>query len=125
MKVIPNRIMFSYVKTIKRHRSVAYDAFLDSMHYYFNRHNWRYVTKQEVIMTEQENCAYELFNDALPFYHKTREDYPAMLKLRLALNHYGSVWEACHDIANNYIQDPKTKHEVINRLRHEESFGGV
>lgn len=75
-------------------------------------------------MTEQDKCAYELFNDALPYYHKSHEDYPAMLKLRLALNHYGSAWDACRDIACHYLSDAKLKKEAIKRLRHVECFGG-
>lgn len=74
------------------------------------------------ISPEQEKVAYALFNDALPYYHSTAAELPAMLKLRLALNGYGSAWAACVDIANHYLYTPKLKLEANTALVRVQNF---
>jgi hypothetical protein len=61
----------------------------------------------DTVLREQEKAAYALFNDALPYYWETADKYPPMLKLRLALNGYGSAHAACHDIANHQLTTAK------------------
>lgn len=63
-----------------------------------------------------ENAAYALFNDALPYYWEIADKYPPMLKLRLAVNGYGSAHAACADIANHVLTTPKLKREANRAL---------
>lgn len=63
-----------------------------------------------------ENAAYALFNDALPYYWEIADKYPPMLKLRLAVNGYGSAHAACVDIANHVLTTPKLKREANRAL---------
>lgn len=72
---------------------------------------------------EQETRAYNLFKDALPHYFKTHDEYPDDIKFRLALNGYGSCWEACLDIANHVLTTPKLKREACKELSHMQSIG--
>lgn len=65
-----------------------------------------------LIPTDMEKAAMALFNDALPYYWETADKYPAMLKLRLALNGYGSAYAACVDIANHQLMTAKLKRTV-------------
>ena len=66
---------------------------------------------------EEENIAYKLFKDALPYYHKQIEEYPAGLKLRLGLNGFGSAWQAANDIANHYLKTPRLIRKAQLELR--------
>lgn len=65
---------------------------------------------------DMETAAYALFNDALPYYWETADTYPPMLKLRLALNGYGSAAMACVDIANHQLMTAKLKREANHAL---------
>lgn len=65
---------------------------------------------------EPEKIAYELFTDALPHYFDTYDEYPDDIKFRLALNGYGSCWEACLDIANHVLTTPKLKKNNIDEI---------
>lgn len=65
---------------------------------------------------DMENAAYALFNDALPYYWELADKYPPMLKLRLALNGYGSAAMACVDIVNHQLTTPKIKREANRAL---------
>lgn len=71
---------------------------------------------------DTENAAYALFNDALPYYWETADKYPPMLKLRLALNGYGSAAMACVDIANHQLMTPKIKREANRSLVSVQTF---
>lgn len=63
-----------------------------------------------------ENVAYALFNDALPYYWEIADRYPPMLKLRLAVNGYGSAHAACVDIANRVLTTPGLKRKANRAL---------
>lgn len=39
MRVKQNKCMFNYIKTIKRHVSISYDAFIESKLYYHGGNN--------------------------------------------------------------------------------------
>lgn len=65
---------------------------------------------------DMEKAAYALFNDALPYYWETADRYPPMLKLRLAINGYGSAAMACVDIATHVLTTPKLKREANRAL---------
>lgn len=74
------------------------------------------------VLRQQENAAYALFNDALPYYWETADKYPAMLKLRLAINGYGSAHAACVDIANHQLMTAKLKREANRALISVQTF---
>lgn len=71
---------------------------------------------------DMENAAYALFNDALPYYWETADKYPAMLRLRLAVNGYGSAHAACVDIANHQLTSRKLKREAGRALVSVQTF---
>lgn len=71
---------------------------------------------------DMENAAYTLFNDSLPYYWETADKYPPMLKLRLALNGYGSAHAACVDIANHVLTSRKLKQEANRALVSVQTF---
>lgn len=72
---------------------------------------------------ERETIAYKLFADALPHYFETHDEYPDDIKFRLALNGYGSCWEACLDIAIHVLTTPKLKRKACKELLHMQSVG--
>lgn len=78
--------------------------------------------RQFAIPPEQENAAYKLFNDALPYYWATADKYPPLLKLRLAVNGYGSAHAACVDIANHQLATGKLKREANRALMSVQTF---
>lgn len=65
---------------------------------------------------DMEKAAYALFNDALPYYWELADKYPPLLKLRLAINGYGSAAMACVDIANHQLTTAKLKQEANHAL---------
>ena len=71
---------------------------------------------------DTENAAYALFNDALPYYWETADKYPPILKLRLAVNGYGSAHAACVDIANHVLTSRKLKREANRALVSVQTF---
>lgn len=71
-----------------------------------------YVREIERKNNDMEKAAYALFNDALPYYWVLADKYPPLLKLRLALNGYGSAAMACVDIATHVLTSPKLKREA-------------
>ena len=73
-------------------------------------------------ISDTEIAAYTLFNDALPYYWETPDKYPAMLKLRLALNGYGSAHAACVDIASHWITSRRLQREVNRALISVQTF---
>lgn len=72
---------------------------------------------------ERETTACDLFKDAPPHYFETHDEYPDDIKFRLALNGYGSCWEACLDIANHVLTSPKIKRKASKELLHMQSVG--
>ena len=78
--------------------------------------------RQFLIPPEREKAAYALFNDALPYYWETADKYPAMLKLRLAINGYGSAHAACVDIANHQLATAELKREANRALISVQTF---
>lgn len=78
--------------------------------------------RQFLIPPDMEKAAYALFNDALPYYWETADKYPAMLKLRLALNGYGSAHAACFDIANHQLTTAKLIREANRALIQVQNF---
>lgn len=65
---------------------------------------------------DMENAAYALFSDALPYYWELADKYPPLLKLRLAINGYGSAAMACVDIATHVLTEPKLKRQANRAL---------
>lgn len=71
---------------------------------------------------DPEKAAYKLFNDVLPYYWQTADRYPPMIKLRLAVNGYGSAPAACVDIANRVLTTRKLKREANRALVSVQTF---
>jgi hypothetical protein len=74
-------------------------------------------------MIEQDKRLVDAFNDLLPYYNAQVGDVPASLKLMLYLNRWPNAAMACHDIANNMIEDKKTAKELCRKLNHIQAFG--
>ena len=74
------------------------------------------------ITDSQEQTAYALFKEALPYYWKTAAEVPAALRLRLMLNSYVSANDACVDIALHWLKTPKTKREANRALTRMQAF---
>lgn len=69
------------------------------------------------------NVAIEfVFNELLPYYYEHSDDLPQEIKLILLLNHWGSVFHACQDIALHLTSGCQSR-RLQRSLRHAESFG--
>lgn len=79
--------------------------------------------KTEMRDTEKESMAIRdrmassLFFEFLPHYWDIADDLPAYIKLKLVLNGFTSIWNACTILCND-ISDRKLRMQLGGMLRH-------
>lgn len=56
------------------------------------------------INKEHDEELYNNFKEFLPYYYAQKDDVPAMIRLRIAINHFPNAAMACHWIVNNITQ---------------------
>lgn len=64
----------------------------------------------------RDNLAYSLFYEFLPFYHTVVTELPAIIKLKLALNDFSSVFHACSVLVKD-VSDTKMRRKMTQDLR--------
>lgn len=72
--------------------------------------------------TELELSVFNFFKEILPYYDCESSTLPATIKLKLALNGWGSVWQACECISRMLLS-PKLKKQANAMLVHQQAFG--
>lgn len=83
--------------------------------------------KTELSDTEKESMAIRdrmassLFLEFLPHYWDIADDLPAYIKLKLVLNRFTSVWDACTTLCND-ISDRKLWMQLDGMLRHMQTW---
>lgn len=77
------------------------------------------------ITPEQEQAAYNLFMECLPYYWESNpRNVPASIRLALALNRYPSAAMACVGIAYHELVTPKLKRDACARLNDIQAWKG-
>lgn len=83
--------------------------------------------KTEMSDTEKESMAIRdrmassLFLEFLPHYWDIADDLPAYIKLKLVLNRFTSIWDACTILCNG-ISDRKLWRQLDGMLRHMQTW---
>ena len=83
--------------------------------------------KAEMSDTEKESMAIRdsmassLFLEFLPHYWDIADDLPAYIKLKLVLNRFTSIWDACTTLCND-ISDRKLWMQLDGMLRHMQTW---
>lgn len=83
--------------------------------------------KTEMSDTEKESMAIRdrmansLFLEFLPHYWDIADDLPAYIKLKLVLNRFTSIWDACTILCND-ISDRKLWMQLDGMLRHMQTW---
>ena len=83
--------------------------------------------KTEMSDTEKESMAIRdrmassLFLEFLPHYWDIADDLPAYIKLKLVLNRFTSIWDACTILCND-ISDRKLWMQLHGMLRHMQTW---
>lgn len=83
--------------------------------------------KTEMSDTEKEarairdRLASSLFLEFLPHYWDIADDLPAYIKLKLVLNGFTSIWNACTVLCND-ISDRKLRMQMDGMLRHMQTW---
>lgn len=83
--------------------------------------------KTEMSDTEKESMAIRdrmassLFLEFLPHYWDIADDLPAYIKLKLVLNRFTSIWDACTTLCND-ISDRKLWMQLDGMLRHMQTW---
>lgn len=83
--------------------------------------------KTEMSNTEKESMAIRdrmassLFLEFLPHYWDIADDLPAYIKLKLVLNRFTSIWNACTVLCND-ISDRKLWMQLDGMLRHMQTW---
>ena len=83
--------------------------------------------KTEMSDTEKESMAIRdrmassLFLEFLPHYWDISDDLPAYIKLKLVLNGFTSIWDACTVLCND-ISDRKLWMRLDGMLRHMQTW---
>lgn len=83
--------------------------------------------KTEMSDTEKESTAIRdrmassLFLEFLPHYWDIADDLPAYIKLKLVLNRFTSIWDACTILCND-ISDRKLWMQLDGMLRHMQTW---
>lgn len=83
--------------------------------------------KTEMSDTEKESMAIRdrmassLFLEFLPHYWDIADDLPAYIKLKLVLNRFTSIWNACTVLCND-ISDRKLWMQLDGMLRHMQTW---
>lgn len=83
--------------------------------------------KTELSDTEKESMAIRdrmassLFLEFLPHYWDIADDLPAYIKLKLVLNRFTSIWDACTTLCND-ISDRKLWMQLDGMLRHMQTW---
>lgn len=83
--------------------------------------------KTEMSDTEKESMAIRdrmaisLFLEFLPHYWDIADDLPAYIKLKLVLNRFTSIWDACTILCND-ISDRKLRMQLDGMLRHMQTW---
>lgn len=83
--------------------------------------------KTEMSDTEKESVAIRdrmassLFLEFLPHYWDIADDLPAYIKLKLVLNRFTSIWDACTTLCND-ISDRKLWMQLDGMLRHMQTW---
>lgn len=86
--------------------------------------------KTEMSDTEKESMAIRdrmassLFLEFLPHYLDIADDLPAYIKLKLVLNGFTSIWNACTVLCND-ISDRKLQMQMGGMLRHMQTWKEV
>ena len=86
-------------------------------------------TKKKTEMSDTENesmairdrMASSLFLEFLPHYWDIADDLPAYIKLKLVLNGFTSIWNACTILCND-ISDRKLRMQLDGMLRHMQTW---
>ena len=76
------------------------------------------ITAQERVSYARNNLAYSLFYEFLPYYHTVVTELPAIIKLKLVLNDFTSIFSACQVLIND-VSDKKMRREMAAALRNE------
>lgn len=76
------------------------------------------------ISPEQEQAAYALFKELLPYYWSRAHEVPARLRLAIALNRYPNAALACVGIANHELVTPKLKRDACACLNDVQAWKG-
>ena len=69
----------------------------------------------------QDHLALSMFLEFLPHYCDIADDLPASIKLKLVLNGFISIWNACEVLCNN-IHDRKLRKQMNSMLRHMQTW---
>lgn len=83
--------------------------------------------KTEMSDTEKESMAIRdrmassLFLEFLPHYWDIADDLPAYIKLKLVLNRFTSIWDACTTLCND-ISERKLWMQLDGMLRHMQTW---
>jgi hypothetical protein len=70
---------------------------------------------------EQDRSALSLFLEFLPHYCDIADDLPASIKLKLVLNGFTSIWNACTVLCDS-INDRKLRKHMNSMLRHMQTW---
>ena len=89
-------------------------------------------TKKKIEMSDTEKearairdrMASSLFLEFLPHYWDIADDLPAYIKLKLVLNGFTSIWNACTVLCND-ISDRKLQMQMGGMLRHMQTWKEV
>ena len=76
------------------------------------------MTAQERVSYARNNLAYSLFYEFLPYYHTVVTELPAIIKLKLILNDFTSIFSACQILISD-VSDKKMRREMTAALRNE------
>ena len=69
----------------------------------------------------RDRLASSLFLEFLPHYWDIADDLPAYIKLKLVLNGFTSIWNACTVLCND-ISDRKLRMQMDRMLRHTQTW---
>lgn len=69
----------------------------------------------------RDSLASSLFLEFLPHYWDIADDLPAYIKLKLVLNGFTSIWNACTVLCND-ISDRKLRMQMDGMLRHMQTW---
>lgn len=69
----------------------------------------------------RDRLASSLFLEFLPHYLDITDDLPAYIKLKLVLNGFTSIWNACTVLCND-ISDRKLRMQMDGMLRHMQTW---
>lgn len=72
-------------------------------------------------MAIRDRVASSLFLEFLPHYLDIADDLPAYIKLKLVLNRFTSIWDACITLCND-ISERKLWMQLDGMLRHMQTW---